>query len=124
MTSSTISLADILDDLMRRAAHAPGFPARQTLRNGLRVDVVVLVYEAGESETFLQLYRADTFPGHNEWVTVLKHWPYSRDLKTPYTKLRGRFLKGSWVTPGEAVQRELFKHGVTETDTSPDTERK
>ena len=111
-TSTRISLATILEDLVRRAKNAPGFPARQTLKNGLRVDVLVLNYETGESETFLQLFRPNTYPSHQEWMTVLKNWPYPRALDTPYTKLcpptGGRYLKGSWPTPVIPEQQGLF----------------
>ncbi|MCB9135137.1 MAG: hypothetical protein H6636_06910 [Anaerolineales bacterium] len=111
-TSTRISLTTILDDLVRRAKNATGFPARQTLKNGLRVDVLVLNYETGESETFLQLFRPNTYPSHQEWMTVLKNWPYPRVLATPYLKLSppagGLYLKGSWPTPVEPEQKKLF----------------
>lgn len=111
-TNSTINLATLLEDLVRRAKNAPGFPARQTLKNGLRVDVLILIYETGESETFLQLYRPNVYPSPQEWMTVLKNWPYPRALNTPYTQFcppaGGRYLKASWPTPVEPEQKGLF----------------
>lgn len=111
---TTNDLSSILSDLLRRALEHPGLPARQMLARGCRVDVLVLVDEAGESATFLQLYRTDVYPSRSEWQTVLKHWPYARDLATPYTIFKGkdgggRYLKGSWPTPAEPEQTELFK---------------
>lgn len=112
-TSTRISLTTILDDLVRRAKNAPGFPARQTLGNGLRVDVLVLNYETGQSETFLQLFRPNTYPSHQEWRTVLKNFPYPRDLNLPYRQVSpppgGYYLKSSWPTPVEPEQKELFR---------------
>jgi len=103
--TNKFSLATILDDLLRRATNAPGIPARQMLKNGLRVDVLVLVYETGESETFLQLRRETVYPSTQEWLTVLKNWPTPRDPNTPYRKIRmnGCYLKGSWLIPPEPV---------------------
>lgn len=109
-TSTRISLATILEDLVRRAKNAPGFPARQTLKNGLRVDVLILNYETGESETFLQLHRPNVYPSHQEWQTVLKAFPYPRALTTPATKIHrnGYYLKAFWPTPVEPEQKKLF----------------
>ena len=112
--TNKFSLATILDDLLRRATNAPGIPARQMLKNGLRVDVLVLNYETGESETFLQLRRETVYPSSQEWLTVLKNFPTPRDPSTPFRKIRanGCCLKGSWLIPPQPVQLPLSPQGV------------
>lgn len=69
------TLKDILRQNIIGARLNPGMTARQPLRGGLRVDMIV-TRESGREQVMLQLSRAGHVPPSlTEWRTVIDHWP-------------------------------------------------
>jgi hypothetical protein len=88
-------LRGTLIGLLQRAADAPGRPVRQVLPRRLRVDVKI---EYGT--TRLQISRTGQYPSDDEWLTVLKYWPYPVNAQASRLEFGGRcYLRASWPTP-------------------------
>lgn len=76
-----------LTEIIRRNYNAarmnPGTPARETLRGGLRIGVVVTLEDGGE-KIGLHLDRTGgVAPSLEEWKTVLRHWPWAVNANQP-----------------------------------------
>ncbi len=118
MATKPPTLTDTLTDLLVRARRAPGFPARATVGagkpdGGLRLDIKILIYATGETETFLQLSRTGPYPAETEWTTVINHWPEKLAVHPAFRRFKGqdkrRYLSGSFVTKKSPEQAELFQ---------------
>jgi hypothetical protein len=94
----------VINDLVRRAEANPGVPQRFTLKNGLRLDVLM-----HHGLTQLQLSREDEFPTIEDYKIVLRNWPFEVDWPEPKAVAHSgrKFLTGDWLKPTQPLSQPL-----------------
>lgn len=85
---TVLTLADILADLVQRAAAADGAVVMHCLPRGLWIRIRRLPHDGGYE---LNISRPDVVPSLLEWVTVCRAWPW----KVPISYEPVKSLAGS-----------------------------
>ena len=96
----------IINNLVQKAQSNPGVPQRYTLKNGLRLDVLM-----HHGLTQLQLSREDEFPTIDDYKIVLQKWPFQVDWPDPKAVAHSgrKYLTGDWLKPTQPLSSSLIR---------------
>lgn len=95
------NLRETLTDLIQRAQGNPGVPQRATLKEDLRLDVMIF-----EDRAHLQLSHPEMFPGVIDYHEVLDYWPDAVDRPTPKATIHSgrKYLTATLPTPALSLE--------------------